>query len=181
MQGASSTDLTVPTQTSSCTGECPGNRETRRSETVLAIWKQALGKHTQAAGEQHPSAEGSQGWGQYVGCSQGCPRTQLPPCAHLCEAGVCSRSRCGPGETFGCEQPSVTLVPDCCPQCRPVNIMTPAENQEGQPPSSQHPRPHSSSGSVVILLAGLFFLSLQSLEHVLGRAELTRYQVQRSD
>lgn len=33
----------------------------------------------------------------------------------------------------------------------------------------------------VDLLAGIFFLSLQSLEHIPGRAELMRYQVRRSD
>lgn len=33
----------------------------------------------------------------------------------------------------------------------------------------------------VDLLAGIFFLSLQSLEHIPGRTEWTRYQVQRSD
>lgn len=33
----------------------------------------------------------------------------------------------------------------------------------------------------VDLLAGIFFLSLQSLEHIPGRTEWTQYQVQRSD
>jgi hypothetical protein len=76
----------------------------------------------------------------------------------------------------------VSLILDNCSQGWPISLsMIPAENQEGQPSGSQHPRVHSSSCSVCVSvwLAGLFFLSLQ--QHILGRAEPAWYQVQRSD
>lgn len=84
--------------------------------------------------------------------------------------------------SLGLQSSQVSLVLDYCSQCWPISLsMTPAENQEGQPPGSQHPRVHSSSCSicVAVWLAELFFLSLQL--HILSRAEPAWYQVQRSD
>lgn len=92
-------------------------QETGRFEDPRLGWRSGSRptvQHVQAPREQHPRLAAA-GGGEWAVAKAAPELSSLP--AHLC------RSWCGPSEKFRSEHPSVTLVPDDCPQCWPVNLI----------------------------------------------------------